>query len=168
MSDSTLLVLGCLGTILIAALGLAYIFTSIGREKSECPECGKQTVTKNAFVVDQSTGEKVQGERDFGFSLVSATGEVVIGAGVLLYMLSIVIPALGNESCYFEGIGLVCAGYSINLPIAFIAVLGGLGAILNGGVRFRRAFATRGKQLTCEFECPSCKHTWAEEVPVPA
>ena len=174
MSDTMVLLLGCLGTLLIGGVAVAYVITSFARKKSECPECGKKTVTQKAFVVNQATGEKVEGERDFGFALVSAIGGLLIGAGLCAFVFAMVIPALGDESCSLEGIVLECVSYAgnmrvettINLPIAFFALVGGLGAILNGVGRARRAIATRGKPMTCEFECPSCKHTWTEEVAV--
>ena len=175
MSDIITVLLGCLGTILIGALVLSYIVTPSSRKKSECPECGKKTPTKKAFIVDQTTGEKVEGERDFGFALVSAIGGLLIGAGVCALVLSIVIPAFGDESCSFEGITLVCTSYAgnmrvettINLLFAFLALIGGLAAILNGVSRTRRAITSKGKPMTCEFECPSCKHTWTEEIAAP-
>jgi len=175
MSDTLIALFGCTGLLLFGALGLAYVVTSLGRKKSECPECGKKTVTKKALVADPSSGEKVEGERDFGFALVSAIGGLLIGAGLCAFVLSMVIPALGDESCSLKGIALECVSYAnnmrlettINLPIAFLALIGGLGAILNGVGRMRRAVATRGKPMTCEFECPSCKHTWTEEVAAP-
>jgi hypothetical protein len=175
MSDTMIALFGCSGMLLFGALGLAYVITSFGRKKSECPKCGKKTVTKKALVVDQTTGENVEGERDFGFALVSAIGGLLIGAGLCAFVLSMVIPALGDESCSLEGIVLKCVSYAgnmrlettINLPIAFFALIGGLGAILNGVGRMRRAIATRGKPMTCEFECPSCKHAWTEEVAAP-
>jgi hypothetical protein len=168
------LLLGCLGTLLIGGLAMAYVITSLARKKSECPECSKKTVAQKATAIDQATGKEIEGERDFGFAIVSAIGGLLIGAGLCAFVLAMVVPALGNESCSFEGIVLECTDYAgnmrvettINLPIAFFALIGGLGAILNGVGRMRRALATRGKPLTCQFECPSCKHTWTEEAAV--
>ena len=172
LSDIILFLLAAFGILLVGVLGLAYVITSASRKKSECPKCNRKTPPKKAFIVDQTTEEKVEGERDFGFALVSAIGGLLIGAGVCILVLSLLIPAFGDESCALEGIVIRCVSYggttrvetTINLPIAFIALVGGLVAVLRSVSRIRRAIASRGKPMTCEFECPSCKHTWTEEV----
>ena len=100
---------------------------------------------------------------------------MLIGAGVCAFVLSMVVSALGDESCSLEGMVVECVRYAgntrvettINLPIAIIATIGGLAAILNGVSRIRRAITSKGKPMTCEFECPACKHTWTEEVAAP-
>ena len=96
MSDTMVMLLGCFGTLLIGGLAVAYVITSLARKKSECPECGKKTAPKRALLVDPATGQEVEGERDFGFALVSAAGGLLIGAGLCAFVLAMVIPALGN------------------------------------------------------------------------
>ena len=90
-------------------------------------------------------------------------------------MLAMLIDALGDESCSLQGMFLKCISYgggmrmetTINLPLALTVLVVGIVAIPWGVVRIRRALASRGKPMTCEFECPSCKHAWTEEVAAP-
>jgi hypothetical protein len=173
MSTDTIgVLLGCLATILIVGLALAYIFTSATRKKSECPKCSRKSPAKTTYVINDETGEKAEGDRDFGFAVVSGIGGLLIGIGLCAFVLFMVIPSFGNESCSFEGIVIKCVSYggntkvetTINLPIAFIALLGGISTIIRGIARFRRALYSRGKPMTCEFVC-TCQNTWTEEIP---
>lgn len=171
MSSTMVTLLGCFGTVFIVALALAYIGTSISRKKSECPECSKKNPVTKAFYVDESTGEKIEGEGDISFAFVSAIGGIVLGIGACVYVLAITIPAFGDASCDFEGIIIECVSYggstkvttTINLPIAFVALFGGLGAIFNGINRIRRTLASRGKSMIYQYTCSACQHSWSEE-----
>jgi len=173
MSDIMILLLSFLGMLLLGVFGVLYVITYFGQKKSECPKCTKKTTPKNTLIIDQGTGEKVKGERDFGFAIISGIGGVLIGAALCVFVLAMVISSLGDDSCSVEGIFIKCVSYggssrvetTINLPIAFIALIGGLSAILKGVGRIRNAIRSKGKSMTCEFECPSCKHSWTEEVP---
>ena len=171
LSSSIGVLLGCLASILIVVLALAYIFTSANRKKSECPKCSRKSPAKTTYVMDES-GNKVEGERDFGFAVVSGIGGLLIGIGLCAFMLFMVIPSIGNDSCSFEGIVIKCVSYgggtrvetTINLPIAFVALLGGISTIFRGVARVRRALYSRGKPKTCEYVC-TCQNTWTEEIP---
>ena len=106
-----------------------------------------------------------------GFEWVGVGG-LLIGIGLCAFVLFMVIPAIGNDSCSFEGIVIKCVSYggttrvetTINLPIAFVALLGGISTFFRGIARVRRAIQSRGKPMTCEYVC-TCQNTWTEDIP---
>jgi hypothetical protein len=131
---------------------VAGIITGFRRKRSECPMCGKKTFPKKTLVVDQTTGEEIEGERDFEYALVTAMIGVVIGA-------SFVVGGFSFAEFY---------GPLDTMIYVFLFGMIGLLLIRYGVERVRRAIhrinVTRGKPMTCHFECSSCKHTWTEAV----
>ena len=172
MSETLFVLLGCAGGILLVGLALAYIVTSAARKKSQCPECSHKVLPKQAYYLDPQNGGKIPAERDISFGLVSSLGKILIGFVLFVFVLLMIIPTIGNDSCNFEGVVIQCTSYSggyrmettINLIYAFLAVIGGLALILSSTGQFQRTLASRNKQLTLEFECPA-KHTWTEKYP---
>jgi hypothetical protein len=137
---------------LLIIVVVAYVYTSTRRDKSECPMCGKKTFPKKTLVVDQTTGEEVEGERDFEYALVTAMIGVVIGASFVVG---------GFSFAEFHG-------PLDTILYVFLFGMIGLLIIRYGVERVRLAIhrinVTRGKPMTCYFECSSCKHAWTEAV----
>jgi ribosomal protein L37AE/L43A len=176
MSDTLIALFGCTGMLLVGALVVGYLITSFSRKKSACPQCGRKSVPKKALVKDPVSGTVIPAERDFGYALVTGLGVALIGAALALFFITMIVSNLGNDSCTIKGLSQVCVSYgggskvttTVNLLFAFLVIVGGLGGIVNGVQKIRRAAASRGKPMTLEFTCPSCKHTWEEEQPAPA
>jgi cbb3-type cytochrome oxidase subunit 3 len=170
MSNTLQTLLGCGGSIFIVLLAIAYIITSAGRKKSECPNCTKKVAPKQAFYDDPETGQRTLGESDFAFALVASIGNILIGLAAVGFPLYLVLGALGDESCAVEGIIIRCVSYTstmkvettLNLLIMGIIFLAGIFGVFNGLGRFVRATKSRGQPITREFECPACKNTWTE------
>jgi len=167
MSDEIIIALSCFGSALLCALALAYIFTAANRNKSKCTECGKDNIIGKAFIVDRTTGKNIEAERDFGYAITSGLSRMLIGAAVCAYIGFLVIYSLDNE-CSLKGMIIKCYSMgletTIYIPIALIALVSSILAIGRGVNRMRRANFSSGKPLICELVCPSCKHTWIEEV----
>jgi len=170
-SDVITLLSACAGIVFVAILGLGYIITSATRKKSKCPQCGASTHAGKAFIIEQSTGRKIEREKDVAYAMFSAVGGLLLGAGACLWVLYSLYTALQSDSCSTEDLFLKCYDYSgglrvewtVNLPVAFVATLGGLAAIGASGRRLLRSIRSIGKPKVCEFACPMCKHTWTEE-----
>jgi hypothetical protein len=138
--------------LLFTVVLVAGIITGFRRKRSECPMCGKKTFPKKTLVVDQTSGEEVEGERDFEYALATAMIGVVVGAFFVV----------GG----FSNLGLRNFGPLDTILYVSLFALPGLLIIRYGVERIRRAIhrinVTRGKPMTCYFECSSCKHTWTE------
>jgi hypothetical protein len=71
-------------------------------------------------------------ERDIIFGLVSSLGKILVGFALFVFVLLMIIPTMGSDSCNFEGVVIQCISYSggyrvdttINLIYAFLAVIG--------------------------------------------
>lgn len=169
-SDEVTLLVACLGIIFVVIVALGYIVTSASRKKSKCPQCGVNTPANKAFIIEQSTGRRIEGEADVGYAMFAAIGNLLIGAGICAFVLISFLGAL-QGSCSTEGILLKCYDYrgrfrvetTINLPLAFMGALGGLSLVVASGRKLFRSIQSRGKPKLLEFVCPSCKHTWTEE-----
>jgi ribosomal protein L37AE/L43A len=177
MSDMLIAVFGCSGMLIVGALVVGYVITGNLRKKSVCPNCGKKSLPKKAFVRDPAGGQITPAERDFAYALVTGIGAALIGAAISGFFIALVATSLGDESCSVKGLSLVCVSYgggmkvttTINLLIAFLFTIGGFGILVNGVQKIRRAVATKGKPMTTEFVCPKCKHSWTEEfLPAPS
>ena len=169
MSDSLSLLLVGLGAFAIIGLAVAYIFTSFRRKKVPCPQCGKKTPIAGAYYTDDVSGQKITGEADIPFALVSASSRVVIGIIAIAYVFIMLVGALGYEDCGFQGISMVCTdngaaqdGLEVNLLYSLVAIVGGVIVMFNGGTQFARALQSRGKTMTYEYICLK-DHHWTSK-----
>ena len=124
MSNTLQTLLGCGGSIFIVLLAIAYIITSAGRKKSECPNCTKKVAPKQAFYDYPQTGQRTLGESDFAFALVASIGNILIGLAAVGFPLYLVLGALGDESCAVEGIIIRCVSYTSTMKVETTLNLG--------------------------------------------
>jgi hypothetical protein len=169
MSDSLLILLVGVASLAIISIAISYLFAAVRRKKDKCPQCGARTMAAAATYTDEVTGQKIPGEPDVPFALVSAVARAAIGIIALGYVFIRLFGALGYDSCDLQGISMVCKyddptrpGTIINLVYSLLALVGGVIVIFNGGTLFSRALKSRGKAMTYEFVCAK-DHHWTQQ-----
>lgn len=137
-----------------------------------CPICGEEEITTRVFVIEPSTGNRIESKKNSLWSIVLSIGGVALGIGLCYWVIIVISTALQSDSCSLELITLVCEDYTgglkleitVNLLFAVLAALGGLSFVSASVKEFLLNMWFMRKPKVYENTCLSCNHTWTEEI----